>query len=693
MKPRTLVILIVVLAALAVLVWFRQQQAQPPRLAEEVQLQTLLPADLDAEDVARLELYAGAKPEEKVVLAREGDAWVAQSQYNAPLQEEKITGYLEDLATLEGEFRATAGEEALADYALDESEGFHVVGYQTGAESPAFHLVVGKSPRFGNVFVRAADAQDVYVADVDFRQEAGVYDEARDTAPTAETWLDKQVLELDQANVTRVALNLPDKQVVLEKQEVPAEPQEPAEEGAEPTPPPAPQTEWVLSEGGYADAELKDAGITSLLNKLANLSATDIEDPAKKTEFGLDDPKYRAEVTVEGQEEPVVLVGARPEAGGPGYVQLANAESGLIYKVDQYGFDQLFPKGTQLFDLPSLNLNTTDLARITYSTPTTEVVLENTEDGWNVAQPAAAIPELEAKLSSIASALAVWRADDYAGEGVDAGLENPAYTVNFTTKAGEEHTLVVGNEAAHSDGRYTRLDGGEEILVTKALDMDKIFVEPKELYDRGLFDVMAADVNSVQVSRGEEEYALTRTDEGWNLAAGGDERPIDAAAVEDMMTALAGLQADDLQFGDAFVLGGVMGSLQFTTEDGAEHQMTAYIAQDDLHPVSVAGKDDVRYLVTSDALESAMPPAETLIVEAEPTPAPETPEDGADAGEAPAETPAPDEAAAPQPDTAAAEEAEAASDSENETESADVEVEVNIPEVTQEEEVTAPTPN
>lgn len=664
MKPKTLVVLIVVLAALAVLVWFRQQQAQPPRLAEEVQLQTLLPEDLEAEDVARLELYAGAKPEEKVVLAREGDGWVAQSKFNAPVQTTKITDYLEDLAGLEGEFRATAPDDALTDYALDETDGFHVVGYQKGADAPAFHLVVGKSPKFGNVFVRAADARDIYVANVDFRQDAGIYDEARDTAPAADTWLDKKVLTFDQPNITRVALNLPDKQIVLEKQEIPAEPQEPAEEGAEPTPPPAPETKWVLADGGYADAELKDAGVTSLLNKFANLSATDIEDPAKKTELGLDDPQYRAEVAVEGEEAPVVFVGARPEAGGAGYVQLADSESGLIYKIDQYGFDQLFPKGTQLFDLPSLNLNTTEVARITYSTPETEVVLENTDDGWNVVQPAAAIPELEAKLSSIASALAVWRADDYAANGVDAGLENPAYLVEFTTKDGTQHSLAIGNEAAHANGRYTRLDGGEEILVTKALDMDKIFVAPKDLYDRGLFEVIAADISSLQIARGEEAYQLTRADAGWQLTVAGEDRPVDEVAAEDLVTALANLQADDLQFGDAFALGGVMGTVQFSTEDGAEHQMTVYIAQDGLHPVSVSGKDGVRYLVPAEEIESAMPPAETLVVQ-EATPEPEAPEDAAAEAAGPsAETPAPDEDA-----------------------------DVETPEIVEEAAPTAPTPN
>ena len=692
MKPRTLVILVVVLAALAALVWFRQQQAQPPRLAEEVQLKTLLPENLRADDVARLELYAGAKPEEKVVLAREGDNWVAQNKFNAPVQSEKITDYLQDLAQLEGEFRATAGEEALTDYALDETAGFHVVGYQTGAESPAFHLVVGKSPRFGNAFVRAADAQDVYIANVDFRQEAGVYDEARETAPTADTWLDKTVLTVDQPNVTRVALKMPDKQIVLEKQEVPAEPQEPAEEGAEAAPPPVPETKWVVTDGGYAGAELKDAGVTSLLNKFANLSATDIEDPAKKAEFGLDDPQYRAEVAVDGADAPVVLVGARPEAGGPGYVQLADSESGLIYKVDQFGFDQLFPKGTQLFDLPSLNLNTTEMARITYSTPETEVVLENTDDGWNVAQPAAAIPELEAKLSSIASALAMWRADDYAGNGVDAGLENPAYLVEFTTKDGAQHSLAIGNEAAHSDGRYTRLDGGSEVLVTKALDMDKIFVAPKDLYDRGLFDVLAADVNAVQVSRGEEEYQLARAETGWQLTVGGEERPADEIAAEDMVTALANLQADDLQFGDAFVLGGVMGTVQFTTEDGAEYQMTAYIAQDGLHPVSVSGKDGVRYLVPAEELESAAPPADALVVQEE-TAAPEATEDAAaEAGEPTAETAAPETDAGDveAPEDSAAEAGEPTAETAAPESDAGV---VEAPEIIEETAPTAPAPN
>ncbi|MEX2015944.1 MAG: hypothetical protein WD873_04835, partial [Candidatus Hydrogenedentales bacterium] len=118
-------------------------------------------------------------------------------------------------------------------------------------------------------------------------------------------------------------------------------------------------------------------------------------------------------------------------------------------------------------------------------------------------------------------------------------------------------------------------------------------------------------------------------------------------------------------------LGGVFGTVQFTTDDGAEHQATVYVAENELHPASVTGKDGVRYLVPASEIESAMPPAETLVAPEE-EPASEV------------ETPPAEEAEAP---------SEIAPEVETEIEAPDPEAEQAAPDVAEETETPAPAPN
>ena len=77
MKPKQLVPLVIILAVLAGLVALRRSQEESPNLIEQVQLQQLLPADLKAEDIGKIEIHAGGKAEEALVLERaaSGEGW------------------------------------------------------------------------------------------------------------------------------------------------------------------------------------------------------------------------------------------------------------------------------------------------------------------------------------------------------------------------------------------------------------------------------------------------------------------------------------------------------------------------------------------------------------------------------------------------------------------------------------------
>ena len=164
MKLRSLIPLAIILVLLLGVVVLRRTGQEELTLTEEVELRQLVPADIEAADIAKLELYAGGAPDEKVVLARSEaeDRWRVPTHYNAPVKPDKIEKFLDSLKSLQGEFRAAAEDEAaLESYNLSEESGFHIAGYKIGSESPDFHVLVGKTPGYGTVFIRQSGFLDL----------------------------------------------------------------------------------------------------------------------------------------------------------------------------------------------------------------------------------------------------------------------------------------------------------------------------------------------------------------------------------------------------------------------------------------------------------------------------------------------------------------------------------------------------
>ncbi len=645
MKPKTLIPLVVILAVLAILVAVMKSDDQPPSITEEVKLTPLVPEGLTADGIARIEIYAGGATDDKLVLVKNEakDRWEVASHFDAPVNQETIDTLLDDLVALKGEFRATVKDDGgFEAYDLSDEAAFHVFGYDGESDQPLFHVLAGKAPSYDTVFMRVADSKEIQVTDKDFRRQAGIYGDDRAEAPKPSTWLDKQILKIDKGGIKRVALTLPDKEVVFEYRQKPVEPT-PEAEGQEEgeadaviatSPPPPIEFEWVVASGGPGGA-LKETGLTSMLSKLANLSGTDIVDPAKKDEWKLEAPQYVCRIGVEGGEEDVVIEGGQPEPGGDGYLRIASGQDDTVYKINRYGFEQLFPKGKNFFDLPGLSLAVATVQEIELTTSEGKVVLAKTDDEWMIAEPKSDLPPVTSKLASIPSTLATWKSEDYADTVEGTGLEAPERTVTLRTADGDSHTLQVGKQSAHFDGYYVRLDENPRILAMTKSNMERIFVQRRDLFERALFDFTEDEIQSVGIAKDGETIQIDRAESGWTITAGGETFDADQDAVDGLTFVLAGLQAEDLLFDSKRKKGGPLGALTLTLKDGAKHEVNVEVEQDGAHPATVSGKTTVFVLGKGDTAE-IMPALDSLKVP-EPEPEPEPPASEEPAAEAPAQ--------------------------------------------------------
>lgn len=593
MKLKTLIPFVIVLAVLAGLVFLRQSGNKPASIRTQVGLQNLVSEDVKPSDVKRIVLYAAATPDEKVELVRVEKGWQVASHFNAPVKEETVTEYLEKLSKLQGELRATAkSDEDLANFQLKDDEAFRVQLF-TGVNDPAVDLMVGKAPDFKTVFLRKAGDMKVYTEATNPRREAGVNAEDMATAPTADHWEDKSVLALeDTSAVNKVALSTPGKELVFEQVSVEAPAPEPAVEGTEgeQTPPePVVTKEWKLTQGG-GDMPLKPGALTTYTGRLANFTATNIVDPAKKAEYGLDAPTHRATISREGGED-IVIEGAQPEAEGNAYLRVASSDQDLVYEVNNFAFGNLFPKGSTLFDLPKLTLSTDDVSQVVINSAEGRVVANKSGDEWTVTEPATDFVAKPGPLNTLVSTLSNWTPADFAATDADTGDFDRSVEI---TSAGVVRTISLGKKNEASGLTYAKIDGVDTVLEMSQADIDKVLLAPGAVFNLEVLNLAASDVNAVDYRKGEDRMSLRRTDTGWTVAVN-DAAPFDPDTdqAEAFVNDIVSITPESARFDQSKIEGDPHLTLTVQAASGLPRFITVGAEADGVYPLAVSGKSTV----------------------------------------------------------------------------------------------------
>lgn len=584
MKLKTLLPFVVILAVLGGLVIVRNSQKGTETIVEQSGLQAVATADLTAGNITKIELHAAATPDEKVTLQREGDDWVIASHFNAPVKKDVIDDYLKALTGIQGEPRATAsGDEQLAAYSLKDDEAFRVKAYTNG-ETPALELLFGKAPDFKSVFFRKAGDMQVMVEATDLRKEAGVSGEDMTTAPTPDRWMDKDIVKVERDTVTKLAYILPDKEFVLEKRALPTE-EPPAEEvtEGEAAPPPAaePKFEWVATSGGLGET-IKETGVDRAFGRLQSLTASNLVDPAKKAELGLDNPPFRLALSRDGEND-LVLLGAHKDTAGPGHLMVEGAAKEIIYEVSKFNFEYLFLKGSDLYDLPKLELDAEQINRIELSSPEGNAVLVKDGDTWKVQEPQLALELDEMKVRDLATTVSTLQMQDYTAK--DTG----AFTHTLVVHAGDTvRTLQAGAPAAAFEGVYVKLDGDAQIYAANKLETDKLFLTPKDLFSLEPFKVGEADINRISLKHEGKTLQLTKAAEDWMVAIDGTETFAgDATRIRGLAEMLATLRFNNFHAAARAADWEPLFDIEFMTEAGESHRLNVGPMEGDMHLVQL----------------------------------------------------------------------------------------------------------
>ena len=565
---KKLTILLIVLAVVILLtVTKKNMSLHPTDMATEAGMQTLLPEAVLASELRKVELFVQAKPDDKVVLSRTKDGWQLDSAFAAPGDKAKIDGFCAMLKSLSGELRPAAPE-ILGDFNLNEQQALHVKLHY--GEKELVYLLVGKQVGTGNAsFVRQQqDTGKVYMVAKEIRREVGLW--GNDTAKSPETnyWLDKKFLKLEKEKISGIALEYPDKKLTFvrdekkptEEPKTDTKPDDKKPDEKKPDEKKPKEYEWRLAEGGLGK-KVKPAAIESFFNALTNnFEGSDVVDPKDTKKWGLATPQFRMTLTLQDNAKYVLLAGV-PESGKDAYCML-EGKPGLIYKVTNNNFTELFKKGKDWIDLPKLDIAKDQMKELEITRPEGSVVLSRTiekpkddkKDGqqeektaWSVLVPATTLLVAKEKADDLLSKLTPLKAEDYTDETNPAalGLATTEYRLTVTMKDDSKHTVLIGKPSATIEGVYAMLDGDKNIYALTKYDYEAMFPEYVKLFVPELLNVQ---LHEFSLLKDNTPFTLRKSQEQWVVVQGEQTTPANPVSMERLAKLFAPLKATAIAF-------------------------------------------------------------------------------------------------------------------------------------------------
>lgn len=470
-------LIIVVLLAVGSIIKKQSMQRQF-NLVEEIGATTILPENFLISDVSKIDLYLGSKADQKVTLVKENNEWLIPTSFQAPGDKNAIEKFLDTLKNMLGEKR-NAPKDFLSDFNLQDSEAVHIELTRNNTKDVS-HILVGKKDGNKACFIRMHDSDNIYRIGQDLREAMGIW--GNDKAPEHIQWLYKKIVKLNKDDLKQIKITYPQKSFTFSHEKREKETKDAEKETKDSN---KDEYYWALKEGG-ATLNFAIAELESLIDTIIDLDGTDVLDPKKKAEFGLDKPNYSLEITLNnGTTKILYAVKAEKE----GYCYL-NTNENLVYKLDNWTFNsRLFKKGSKYFVLPSMTLDHHSIKNIQYTLPQGEFLLNRIAFGepskervsWVLQKPEGKyIPQTE-NLNTAMGHLSRLQAEDYIDEKSleQFNLQHPHYALHITMKDDTTHTIKA---SIQNDTYYLVLDDQMPIVTLQATDFTKIFPKFEDMF-------------------------------------------------------------------------------------------------------------------------------------------------------------------------------------------------------------------
>jgi hypothetical protein len=128
----------------------------------------------------------------------------------------------------------------------------------------------------------------------------------------------------------------------------------------------------------------------------------------------------------------------------------------------------------------------------------------------------------------------------------DAGLDQPKASVTLKGVNGRTGTLLFGAKTPKEDAYYSRVKGGNGLLIFAQyyVDDNTALKKLSDIRDKTLLKMAAGDVKSLTLTFPKDTIKLTKDKDSWTMETGGKTLPADTNTVENMIATLATQKID-----------------------------------------------------------------------------------------------------------------------------------------------------
>lgn len=240
MKLKTLIVTVVILAALSAVVYFVNRPEAPasadPRVGQPI---------VDRGTVEKAAHVKIADQGKTVVLAKQADgAWHVASYYDLPADFQKLSRFVDDLTSAKIDRLVTSNPDKIARLEFKDTQ----IALLDSADKPVWSLTLGKTFESGGRFVRFGDEPKAYLSGISLWLDTD-----------AKNWADSTLVSLKNDDVAKVEVAFPDEPAVTVSR--------------------AKKEDAFAAANPPAGQKLKTDKITSLLGSLTSLRFSDTSDP------------------------------------------------------------------------------------------------------------------------------------------------------------------------------------------------------------------------------------------------------------------------------------------------------------------------------------------------------------------------------------------------------------------------------
>ncbi|MBN2096176.1 DUF4340 domain-containing protein [Candidatus Peregrinibacteria bacterium] len=292
-----------VLIVFVILLIFIIVVEQPGRDAKKRQSEKFFIPKFVIEDVTKVQMGHAAQ-EREVILEKGEGGWRVVNGHSFPADTQKVDDFLKAMYSLKEGSVVSNNPERTAIFSVDEKNGIHVQAWNHKERAIA-DFYAGETIPDGQ-YLRRADEDEVFQT---------IPSLTRFLTDSLDSWKDKTLLSVEEADVRRFSLKTPEEEIVLEKKDM----------------------VWHVIQP--EDYEADGLAVRTLFDQFKQLRANAFAESTDASQADFSGPDYKLSVRMNDDALQLVLF-KKAEEGD--YYFAKNGDKDMVYTVDQPLVDGIF---------------------------------------------------------------------------------------------------------------------------------------------------------------------------------------------------------------------------------------------------------------------------------------------------------------------------------------------------------------